>query len=237
MNKTHKILENMKKKLEVNRGNNQLFVMYIVIIFSLSFLVIFLTFMEDRLESGRVVIDTQVINYVLSVRNSEMNTFFMTLTRFGNVIPMIILTLIIISILFYYNKKKESLFYAINVLGVWLLNELLKQIFRRQRPQGIQLLTAVDFSFPSVHAMITMASVSLLIYFVIRFIKNKKVAYLLSVILFIYALMIGISRIYLGVHYFSDVIVGWIIAGVWAFINIQIYIHVLSISNFEMKER
>lgn len=237
MNKTHKILENMKKKLEVNGGNNQLFVMYIVIIFSLSFLVIFLTFMEDRLESGRVVIDTQVINYVLSVRNSEMNTFFMTLTRFGNVIPMIILTLIIISILFYYNKKKESLFYAINVLGVWLLNELLKQIFRRQRPQGIQLLTAVDFSFPSGHAMITMASVSLLIYFVIRFIKNKKVAYLLSVILFIYALMIGISRIYLGVHYFSDVIVGWIIAGVWAFINIQIYIHVLSISNFEMKER
>lgn len=122
-------------------------------------------------------------------------------------------------------------------MGVWLLNELLKQIFRRQRPQGIQLLTAVDFSFPSGHAMITMASVSLLIYFVIRFIKNKKVAYLLSVILFIYALLIGISRIYLGVHYFSDVIVGWIIAGVWAFINIQIYIHILSISNFEMKER
>lgn len=237
MNKIHKILEDMKKKLEVNGGNNQLFVMYIVIIFSLSWLVIFLTFMEDRLESGRVVIDTQVINYVLSVRNSEMNTFFKTLTRFGNVIPMIILTLIIISILFYYNKKKESLFYAINVLGVWLLNELLKQIFRRQRPQGIQLLTAVDFSFPSGHAMITMASVSLLIYFVIRFIKNKKVAYLLSVILFIYALLIGISRIYLGVHYFSDVIVGWIIAGVWAFINIQIYIHILSISNFEMKER
>lgn len=237
MNKIHKILEDMKKKLEVNGGNNQLFVMYIVIIFSLSWLVIFLTFMEDRLESGRVAIDTQVINYVLSVRNSEMNTFFKTLTRFGNVIPMIILTLIIISILFYYNKKKESLFYAINVLGVWLLNELLKQIFRRQRPQGIQLLTAVDFSFPSGHAMITMASVSLLIYFVIRFIKNKKVAYLLSVILFIYALLIGISRIYLGVHYFSDVIVGWIIAGVWAFINIQIYIHILSISNFEMKER
>ena len=184
----------------------------------------------DELKLGTGIIDTQVINYVLSVRNSKMNTFFKMITTLGNVIPMIILTLIIMLILFYYNKKSESFFYGINVLGIWLLNEILKQIFRRQRPQGVQLITAVDFSFPSSHAMVTMASVLLLIFFITKFIKYKKLAYLVSVILFIYALLIGISRIYLGVHYFSDVIGGWIIAGIWAFINIRIYKHILSAS-------
>lgn len=237
MNKIYEMLNALKKKLQKSSENNQLFVIYIVLVFSLSWIVIFLMFMEDTLELGRGIIDTQVITYVLSVRNSQMNTFFKMVTKLGNVIPMIVLTLVICLILFYYKKKKESLFYGINILGVWFVNEILKQIFRRQRPQGIQLLSVVDFSFPSGHAMVTMASIILLIYFVIKFIKNKEIAYLLSVLLFIYALLIGISRIYLGVHYFSDVIVGWIIAGVWAFINIQIYIHILSISNFEMKER
>mgnify|MGYP001601149446 CR=1 FL=1 len=237
MNKIYEMLNALKKKLKKSSENNQLFVIYIVLVFSLSWIVIFLMFMEDTLELGRGIIDTQVITYVLSVRNSQMNTFFKMVTKLGNVIPMIVLTLVICLILFYYKKKKESLFYGINILGVWFVNEILKQIFRRQRPQGIQLLSVVDFSFPSGHAMVTMASIILLIYFVIKFIKNKEIAYLLSVLLFIYALLIGISRIYLGVHYFSDVIVGWIIAGVWAFINIQIYIHILSISNFEMKER
>jgi undecaprenyl-diphosphatase len=237
MNKIYKVLADIRKKLKVSKVHNQLFIVYLVMIFSLSWLVIFLTFMEDSLESGGGTIDTQVIHYVLSVRNPEMNSFFEIFTSLGNLIPILIISSMIISILFYYNKKGESLFFGINVLGVWIINELLKQIFRRKRPQGIQLITAVDFSFPSGHAMVTMASVLLLIYFVVKFIKNKKLAYLFSVILFIYALLIGISRIYLGVHYFSDVIVGWIIAGVYAFINIQIYIHMLSALNFEMKVR
>lgn len=237
MIKLHKIMTDIKKKLKVSKTDNQLFVLYIVLIFSISFTIIFLMFMEDNLESGVGTVDTQVISYVLNVRNPEMNTFFKIFTTLGNVIPMIIISSIIVSILFYYKKKVESLFFGINVFGVWILNELLKQIFRRQRPQGIQLLTAIDYSFPSGHAMVTMASVLLLIYFIIKFIKNKKLAYLLSIILVIYALLIGISRIYLGVHYFSDVIVGWIIACVYAFISIQIYIHILSTLNFEMKVR
>lgn len=181
-------------------------------------------------------IDKQVISYVLSIRNPGVTMFFKILTSFGNFIPMIILTSIILLILYYFKKKGESIFFGINVLGVWLFNEFLKQMFKRQRPQGIQLIRIADFSFPSGHAMVTMASVLILMYFAVKFINNKKIAYLLSAILLIYALLIGISRIYLGVHYFSDVIVGWIIASIWAFINIQIYKHIFSVQNFDMKE-
>jgi undecaprenyl-diphosphatase len=233
----NKILGSMKKNLELRKADNQLFFIYIILLFSLSWLTIFLVFIEDSLELGGGNLDKQAITYVLSVRNPQMTTFFSRLTSLENFIPMLIITSIIVLAFYYFNKKGEAVFFGINIICVWLLNELLKQIFRRPRPQGIQLIKAADFSFPSGHAMISMASVLLLIYFVIRFIKNKKLAYLLSIILFIYALLIGISRIYLGVHYLSDVLVGWLIAGIWVFINIEIYKHKLCVPNLDMKER
>ena len=88
---------------------------------------------------------------------------------------------------------------------------------------GIKLTEAHGYSFPSGHSSISTAIGIVLIYFIIKRIKNKKVAYLISGFIFTYLILVGISRVYVGVHYPTDVLGGWFIAGIWSYITITIY--------------
>lgn len=105
----------------------------------------------------------------------------------------------------------------LNFIGVYLLNFLIKNIIERPRPVGINLITESGFSFPSGHAMVSMAFYSYLAYLL-----NKKIPQkyhiLVYAIIFLLVVFVSITRIYLGVHYASDVVAG-IILGLFFVIN------------------
>jgi membrane-associated phospholipid phosphatase len=106
--------------------------------------------------------------------------------------------------------------------GGELLNQLLKQIFLRPRPVFDEpLLTATNYSFPSGHAMMSIIVYGLLAYFVLLDISHplKRIAVLVLTIVLVLA--IGFSRIYLGVHYFSDVVGGFAVGLIWLTICIS----------------
>ena len=88
----------------------------------------------------------------------------------------------------------------------------MKFFFQRPRPEEYRLISESGYSFPSGHAMVSMAFYGLLIYIVYRYVKNVYLKYGLMVILFMLILFIGISRIYLGVHYTSDVLGGFLLS-------------------------
>ncbi len=116
-----------------------------------------------------------------------------------------------------FNKTRwPSVIVGLNALLIWLTNELLKLIFHRARPEFLKLTYANNFSFPSGHSMISIAFYGLLLY-----IYNKKNLYdgwqkvMVSALISFIILFIGISRIYLGVHYASDVIAGFVGGFAW----------------------
>lgn len=93
-----------------------------------------------------------------------------------------------------------------------MLNLVLKNIVERPRPIGYRLIDETGYSFPSGHSMISTAFYGLIIYLIWKNVRNTKLKYISCILLALLILLIGISRIYLGVHYASDVIGGFTIS-------------------------
>ena len=126
------------------------------------------------------------------------------ITNFGGAIFLSIAT---IALLLLIKNKKIGLSIFSNIVIITILNQLLKRILRRPRPTEFRIVEETGYSFPSGHSMVSMAFYGYLIYLIYRYIKWS-----LIVLLSILICLIGISRIYLGVHYTSDVLGGFLLS-------------------------
>ena len=120
-------------------------------------------------------------------------------------------------------NKKRAFYIALNVLLCYFLNQTFKYIFARQRPMDINLIDASGFSFPSGHSMISVAYYGFIAYIVshVRMKRNKRRLYV--GLLMLLTLLIGISRIYLGVHYASDVLAGYALSMAYLIVYIKLF--------------
>lgn len=157
--------------------------------------------------------------FVDGLRSDNMTTIMKIITSFGSAI---VVGIIVILLLVFLKNKKIGIISLINIGIVVLLNDLLKFIIHRPRPYGYNLIEETNYSFPSGHSMISTAFYGFLIYVIYKNIKDKKLKYLLMGLLFILIILICISRIYLGVHYFSDTIAGFSLSLVYLMIFIMI---------------
>ena len=167
--------------------------------------------------------------YLISSISWGWDQFFVTLSTSSDPPPQILITLLGFIILYILNYKLEAICGIFNIGATGLTNLILKNTLKRPRPTGTWLSEAHGYGFPSGHSSISTAIGIVIIYFIIKQMKNKKVAYLLSSFISIYLILVGVSRVYVGVHYPTDVLGGWLIAGVWSFITITTY-------NFCMKK-
>ena len=131
------------------------------------------------------------------------------ITNFGGAIFLVVLTVFLFLVI---KNKKIGLSIFLNLVIVTGLNQLLKGILQRPRPTEYRIIEETGYSFPSGHSMISMASYGYLIYLIYKYVKNKYVKWTSIVLLSILICSIGISRIYLGVHYTSDVLGGFLIS-------------------------
>ena len=131
------------------------------------------------------------------------------ITNFGGAIFVISLT----TILFFVIKDKKIGISIITNLGiVTILNQIIKFIMQRPRPTEYRLIEETGFSFPSGHSMVSMAFYGYLIYLIYKNIQNKYIKWILILLLGLLIFIVGTSRIYLGVHYPSDVLTGFLLA-------------------------
>ena len=107
-------------------------------------------------------------------------------------------------------RNRVAIPVSIAVVSSLVLNTILKGIFARERPNILRLVSENYYSFPSGHAMVNMALYSILIIYAYKLIKNKKIRYTIYIVLTALILVIGFTRIYLGVHYAGDIIGGWL---------------------------
>ena len=131
------------------------------------------------------------------------------ITNFGGAIFLSIATVMLFLLI---KNKKIGLSIISNIVIITILNQLLKRILQRPRPTEFRIVEETGYSFPSGHSMVSMAFYGYLIYLIYRYIKNKYVKWTLITILSILICLIGISRIYLGVHYTSDVLGGFLLS-------------------------
>lgn len=131
------------------------------------------------------------------------------ITNFGGAIFIAVVAIFLAIII---KNKKIAISILANLVIITGLNQLLKRILQRARPTEYRIIQETGYSFPSGHSMISMAFYGYLIYLIYRYIKNKYIKWSLIVLLSILICLIGISRIYLGVHYTSDVLGGFLLS-------------------------
>ena len=133
-------------------------------------------------------------------------------TALSNVSFIAISSIILIVVFIILKKKKISQLIMGNLLFIVLLNQIIKFMIRRDRPTGFRLIEMTGYSFPSGHSMVSMAFYGILIYIINHLIKNKYIKIPLIILNIVIIILIGISRVYLGVHYLSDVVTGYSIS-------------------------
>ena len=168
-------------------------------------------------------LDNQLITFFYLHRTPVLTTIMKTISMFGFEIP-IILGAVIFVIVFISKAcvverlrkyRKEAFVFSLIVGMAPIIDGILKRIIQRPRPSLFPLDSVGSYSFPSGHALTSIVFYVTLIYFIYRFTGNKKLAVISAISFSSLIFMIGISRIYLGLHYPTDVLAGWLIGLCW----------------------
>ena len=209
-------MEQLIKKLKNVIIENYKWIIFAICIISLLFLI------EDVMDKDIMVFDEKgyllVSKYLISDGRTSIAK---CITNMANMYLLIGITLLLFLII---KNKKIGISIFINLGLSAIINFVLKQILQRPRPVGYRIIDEKGYSFPSGHSMVSMAFYGFLIFLIYKKVKNKYLKILLISLLSILIISIGISRIYLGVHYTSDVIAGFIVAIAY----LIIYIHLLN---------
>lgn len=165
-------------------------------------------------------IDNEVYNFIYSSESFISTSIFFGATQIGEVWAMITLSLIMVALLLLYRYKVEALFLALTMILSGVSNPILKNIFDRERPTLLRLIDISGFSFPSGHAMGSTAFFGSLIYIAHRILKGKSKTVVMTLCV-VFIILISSSRVYLGVHYPTDIIAG-IIGGLFCIVLTQL---------------
>ena len=212
-----------------NKLNNPTYYIYLLGIMAIAWSSLFIIKLRDSFNPDGGEFDRSVMEYVSGIRHEYVNKVMIFLSRSGDTLFAIIVTLLIMIFFYRISKRREAHFYAVNVLTIAIVSQALKYLAKRPRPEGQWLVDISGYthvggySFPSGHSMISMAASLILIYFVLDNFRNRVLAHILSLFVFIYAALVGISRVYVGVHYPSDVVASWIVASIWVLITLIIF--------------
>lgn len=170
----------------------------------------FLAIAEDVFNQEIMQGDVIAYNIIVgNLRNEILTPIMKFITSIGGTITIIIVSILPILLI---KNKKIGLCVIANTALVTGLNLVLKNIVQRPRPDGFRLISESGYSFPSGHSMISAAVYGFFVYLAYTYIKDKKLRNAVCIALSILIILIGISRIYLGVHYASDVCAGFLIS-------------------------
>jgi undecaprenyl-diphosphatase len=139
------------------------------------------------------------------------------ITALGGVTVLTLLVTLVVVYLALRQKYRTALFVTASILGGWALSSAMKLGIARPRPEVVQHLVEVtDMSFPSGHAMLSAITYLTLGAMLSRLEERASLRYFFPLVAVVLTLIIGLSRIYLGVHYPTDVLGGWAAGMVWA---------------------
>lgn len=158
------------------------------------------------------VLDESILRIINSTASPALDVVMMALTQFGGLIGVLVITGVLLVLLWRKRLRRMAVFLTIGVGGASLLNLLLKTLFQRDRPElWERIVTENSYSFPSGHAMASSAlACSLMVIF-----WPTRWRWWVVAGAGVYMVLVGLSRLYLGVHYPTDIAAGWLVSGAW----------------------
>ncbi len=177
----------------------------------LTLIIIFIVLAILVLNGKTIGFDKIISNFIINKIPESMNTILKVITTVGGtkVFPFVAIGLSILAILL--KKKNYGIIIFLNSLLAACAYISIKNIIQRPRPTPFRFIEETGYSFPSGHATSNMALYGMLIYLIWKKLKNKKLKIVLTIILSLWILTVGVSRIYFNVHYASDIIAGFVL--------------------------
>lgn len=208
----------MKNIIEFLKKNYLLFIIIICLVIT--------GFILESVYEKEILEFDKLAFSLFKIRTPLLTKIFLIITNLGSPYVLILLTLLS----FLLKNKKLSFIITGNLGLITIINQVLKFIVKRPRPSDLFLIVETGYSFPSGHSMVSLSFYGLLIYFIYKYFKNKKLKIFLITLLSLIIVLIGVSRVYLGVHFVSDVISGFLLSLSYLIIFIKV------INKFILKE-
>jgi undecaprenyl-diphosphatase len=212
-------LESLRRRLHLPMGSHPL-----VLLLGLSGLLFFAMLTDEMLEGGTRGVDTAILvglrsmgDLAIPIGPGWLPQAAVDISALGGFTVLWLMSLAAIGYLLLTGRRLDAVLIAGSIGGASLLNTVLKQYVDRSRPEVVPHLVQVSTaSYPSGHAMIS-AAAYLTIGAMLAGVQAERGAriYLLAVAVAL-VILIGVSRLYLGVHWPSDVLAGWCLGSAWA---------------------
>lgn len=203
---------------------------FAIFFFIAAALFVFFKLAEEMLEGETRPFDEAVLRAMRNpadladpVGPEWLETVFRDITALGSTTVLTIITVSAAGFLLVDRKRGAALFLLLAVAGGGILSNLMKSLFARPRPELVAHLVDVgSYSFPSGHAMASAATYLTLGILLARVQSRKRIKFYLMACALLLTFSIGASRVYLGVHWPTDVLAGWSLGAAWAMIAWQV---------------
>lgn len=168
--------------------------------------------------------DNSVISSIQGMERPWLTSVMKLFTFIGSTPVVIVISISCLFLFFkFLHHRIELILFVVLVAGTACLNQLLKIIFHRDRPSLHRLIQETGYSFPSGHSMEAFALYAALAFLLWRHVPTKRGRTTVILISIIMILLIGMSRIYLGVHYPSDVVGAYFASGFWFTFSVWLF--------------
>ena len=168
-------------------------------------------------------VDRQVQLIVRHHMSDALTSFYKVVTNFGGTVYIPILVIAVLVFLLLKKWYAEAIFITIDVALMPILVLIFKHVYSRTRPTLPHLVVENGLSFPSGHASASLMFYTCLMVLICQRLNNQQIKWLVRVLFSMFIVVIGISRIYLGVHYPTDILGGWLMSGSILLITYPIY--------------
>ena len=183
--------------------------------------IVFIAVVQDIRSDDILRLDATAYSFlVLRLRRPWITAI---MEGFSNLSSPVVIAGMFLMVVAFAPGRRPGLCAAVNLVCVVGINQVLKYIVQRPRPDGFRLISEVGYSFPSGHSMVSMAFYGLCIWMVWTYERDKIIRWLCCLSFGIMVIAVGMSRVYLGVHYASDVIAGFCVSIAWLAVYTKVF--------------
>lgn len=194
-----------------------------VLIASLTVLVVALAW-QVRADAGITVLDPRILDWMIAHRSEPLTTVTEVVTNLGDTLSMTVLAAIVVIGFAVRGAPRTAALVGVTWFGAAVLVWVIKPLVGRQRPPELtRLAVEPSLSYPSGHALVTTAVVGIVALTVLPHLRRRWVRRTAAVVAVVFAIAVGLSRVYLGVHWSTDVAAGWSIGLLWLTVCVTVF--------------